>query len=177
MKTAAAAPRAPALRVFSPLPKTPQQNRRACNGCQTLLAQGLFSLPEREKHVYGRLWQQSKTSTSEDMQHLYKRQHCSPALPAPTAAPPRLGQLLAFLICDDSGLCQGTAAVQEREEGKGPCADAASIPTSQCTVLQWVVLTGDFRLLPSSLMPPPLQCSSMPFAMARLYMPATVSLQ
>lgn len=121
VKTAAAAPRAPALGVFCSLPKTPQQHSRACDGCQILLAQRLFSLPERKKHAYGRLWQQSKTSTSEDTQHRCKGQHCSPALPAPTAAPPRLGQLLAFLICNGSGPCQGTAAMQERERReKGP---------------------------------------------------------
>lgn len=64
--------------------------------------------------------QQSKTSTSEDTEHLCKGQYCSPALPAPTAAPPQQGQLLAFLaLCDSSGLCQGTAVVQEGEKGKG----------------------------------------------------------
>lgn len=63
-----------------------------------------------------------------------------------------------------------------REEEKGPCTDAASIPTSQWTVLQHVVLTGDFRLLLSSLMPPLLQCRLMPFVMAWLYIPVLVSL-
>lgn len=117
MKTAAAAPRAPALRVFSPLPKTPQQHNGACDGCHILLAQRLFILPEGKKRAYGRLRQQSKTGTSADTQHLCEGQPCSPAMPAPTVAPPRLGQLLAFLICCGSGLCQGTAVMQEREEG------------------------------------------------------------
>lgn len=55
VKTAAAAPQAPALGVFSPLPKTLQHHSGACDDCQILLAQKLFSLPERNEHSYGRL--------------------------------------------------------------------------------------------------------------------------
>lgn len=68
---------------------------------------------QRGRSILTEDWQQSKTRISEDTQHLCKEQHCSPALTAPTVAPPWLDQLLAFLVCDGSGLCQGTAEVQE----------------------------------------------------------------
>lgn len=63
MKTAAAASQAPALGVFSPLPKTRQDHSGACDDCQILLVQKLFSLPDRNKHPYGRM-------TAEQNRHL-----------------------------------------------------------------------------------------------------------
>lgn len=65
-------------------------------------------------------WQHSKTGTSEDTRHLCKGQCCSPALPAPAAAPLWLGKLLTFFTIP------GHSSSAEEREGTGPCAGAAS---------------------------------------------------
>lgn len=60
VKTAAATSREPLLTWYS-LPPLKHPSSGACDGCQILSAQRLFSLPEWKKHAYRSLWQQSKT--------------------------------------------------------------------------------------------------------------------